>query len=510
MKIKFTFLKTGWVILPLGIILGAVSVLTSMKAISYTNTNEFCQSCHIHPHAEDSWRQSSHYYNQSGMRIGCVDCHLPPEGDFHYLEAKVRHGLHDFYAFHFKDHDSFDWEQKRQLEHAEQIVYNESCVSCHENLFTKNLSSEGGVAHLHYEQNAERLDLQCINCHLDVGHHRPGYSHERMSVIPIAGEKDQGVYIEATKVEDFENYTEKIPNSGVSFNMIAIPGGDFLMGSPEKEPLRDSDEGPVREVTVSRFFMGEIEVTWDEFWTFYGETMSEGRVSPREIMAQNEMAVDAISGPTPPFGTPNQTWGDGKRPAITMTHYAAEMYCKWLSIETGKTYRLPTEAEWEYACRAGTQTPYFFEGNPKRFVDSGLRNLIFGVDTTNINSFAVYAQNSGGKTHPPSFVRPNPFGLKNMSGNVMEYCSDWYAPDAYAGTEYRVTNPTGPLSGTEKVVRGGNYASEADELRSAARDNTKAEEWLKTDPQQPKSIWWYSDVKGIGFRVVCEPESAIH
>jgi cytochrome c nitrite reductase small subunit len=510
MKIKLTFLKKPWVILVLGIVVGAVLIISSKKAITYTNTNEFCQSCHIHPHAEDSWRQSSHYYNQSGMRVRCVDCHLPPEGDFKYLKAKVRTGLHDLYAFHFKDHESFDWEQKRQLEYAVKIVYNESCVECHQNLFTKNLSPDGGVAHLYYEQNAERLDLQCINCHLDVGHYNPDYSHERMSVIPVTGNTDQELYTEAAKVEGFENYTEKIPNSAVAFNMLAIPGGTFLMGSPDNEPLRNTDEGPVREVAVSPFFMGEIEVTWDEFWTFFGETMSEGRISPQEIMERNKLGVDGISGPTPPFGTPNQGWGNGKRPAITMTHYAAEMYCKWLSMVTGKTYRLPTEAEWEYACRGGAESPYFFDGNPKRFVDSGLRNRIFGVDTTNINTYAVYSMNSEGKTQLPSFVKPNPFGLKNMSGNVMEYCSDWYAPDAYAQTDYKVSNPTGPSSGTEKVVRGGHYASDAGELRSAARDHTKTEEWLKTDPQQPKSIWWYSDVKGIGFRVVCDPESAIH
>jgi formylglycine-generating enzyme required for sulfatase activity len=86
----------------------------------------------------------------------------------------------------------------------------------------------------------------------------------------------------------------------------------------------------------------------------------------------------------------------------------------------------------------------------------------------------------------------------------MEYCSDWYAENAYASLEDGELNPMGPKSGSEHVVRGGLYTSDAADLRSAARNHTEHDAWLKTDPQQPKSIWWYSDVKGIGFRVVCE------
>ena len=105
-------------------------------------------------------------------------------------------------------------------------------------------------------------------------------------------------------------------------------------------------------------------------------------------------------------------------------------------------------------------------------------------------------------------VKANPFGLKNMLGNVMEYCADKYDPEAYSKRGESVTDPL-VTEGTEWVVRGGNYTSDAADLRSAARDYTKHEAWLKTDPQQPKSIWWYSDIRGIGFRVVCEPDSSI-
>ena len=198
-----------------------------------------------------------------------------------------------------------------------------------------------------------------------------------------------------------------------------------------------------------------------------------------------------------------------KRPAITMTHYVASTYCQWLSKVTGKHYRLPTEAEWEYACRAGTESPYFFPGNPKKLTQKSMRSKLFGVDTTAINSYVVYSINSLSKTQEPSFVKANSYGLKNTLGNVMEFCSDLYAEDAYSKTDATVSDPKGPSEGAEHVVRGGNYASDARDIRSASRDFTKTVDWLKTDPQLPKSIWWYSDIKGIGFRVVCVPDSSI-
>ena len=233
--------------------------------------------------------------------------------------------------------------------------------------------------------------------------------------------------------------------------------------------------------------------------------MSEGRTSPETIYANNTREdIDAVSGPTPPFGAPDQGWGMGSRPAITMTHYAAETFCQWLSLKTGRKYRLPTEAEWEYAARGGTSDPYYFGGNPKKFSAEGFLKGVFKADTAGIASNVVYAANSGNRTQEPSRVAANPFGLKNMLGNVMEYCSDFYAEDAYSTLQDGAVNPRGPQSGTEYVVRGGYYASDAADVRCAARSHTEHDAWLRTDPQNPKSIWWYSDIKGIGFRVVCE------
>jgi len=492
-----------------GIIIGALIVFGSNKTISHTSTNDYCQSCHIHTQADETWLRSTHYQNPSGVRVKCVECHLPPEGSFHHFKTKVKTGLHDLYAYHFKDSASFNWESKSQLEHAVTIVYNESCIECHQNLFPIGLTQEGGTAHLYYEQQAEKLDLQCINCHLDVGHYNPDYKHERMTGIPGKETESKKIFAGPAVVTSFNNYTEYIPNTSVSFNMVAIDGGAFSMGSPDNDAYREEDEEPVRTVTLSPFFMGETEVSWDEFWRFFGSTISEGHLDPNLVREHNAGSPDAITGPTPPFGTPDQGWGFGSRPAITMTHYAAQTYCQWLSKMTGKRYRLPTEAEWEYACRSGTETPYFFEGDPKKYSSDGLRSRIFGIDTTIINRYVVYDQNSGGKTLEPASVKPNSFGLKNMSGNVLEYCSDWYAPDAYEQTGSTVTNPAGPESGTEHVIRGGFYASGAQDVRSAARASTQYEPWMKTDPQQPKSMWWYSDFKGIGFRVVCEPDSLI-
>ena len=108
------------------------------------------------------------------------------------------------------------------------------------------------------------------------------------------------------------------------------------------------------------------------------------------------------------------------------------------------------------------------------------------------------------KTAEPAAVKANPFGLVHMLGNVMEYCSDWYAPDAYSALADGAADPKGPAEGTEHVVRGGCYEDDASAVRCAARAATRHDAWLKTDPQQPKSIWWYSDIRGVGFRVVCD------
>jgi formylglycine-generating enzyme required for sulfatase activity len=314
------------------------------------------------------------------------------------------------------------------------------------------------------------------------------------------------IFATPTPVTEFKSFKEQIPGSSVSFNMIAIPGGRFKMGSPGNEPFRKADEGPVRDVEISSFFMAEIEVSWDEYLAFYSKTATEGRSSDTEgLRKYGNKKVDAISGATPPYGQPDQGWGMGQRPVISESFHAAETYCRWLSLVTGKTYRLPTEAEWEYACRGGTNTPYFFPGDPAKFQKTGLRSKISKNDTAVINTYIIYKGNSSSKTQTPDKVKPNPFGLRNMLGNVAEFCSDWYSPDVFSQyPDGIIKDPCGPESGSEHVIRGGSFMDMAGRIRNAARDFTRTDDWLKTDPQIPKSIWWYSDCFYVGFRVVCE------
>ncbi len=468
-----------------------------------TSTNESCMSCHVHPEADMTWKQAGHYNNKSGVVTDCAECHLPPSGTFAHYAAKAKAGVKDIWSYVTKDTSEMDFQAKRELEYATTIVYNESCKKCHANLFPQGLSDDGVAAHLYYEENEEKLNLQCISCHLDAGHYLPGYKHEKMTAAPV---DTSGVKYETpTKVKSFDTFTETIPGTRSTLKMVAVKGGEFMMGSDEGDAYSNDDEYPRHKVKVSDFFMAETEITWDQYWAFYVETMSEGRTKPEVIYANNTRPdIDAVAGPTPPFGMPDQGWGMGSRPAITMTHYAAETFCQWLRLKTGKNYRLPTEAEWEYAARGGTDTPYFFEGKPGSFTEDGFWNKIFGADTTNIIRYAIYATNSNHRTQEPSKVAANPFGLKNMLGNVYEYCQDYYAEDAYSKVSDGAVDPKGPDSGTDFVIRGGCYSDDASRLRCAARAHSDYEAWLKTDPQTPKSIWWLSDFKGIGFRVVCD------
>lgn len=493
--------KFGWWAFLTGVITTSLILFLGNKAVVKTSTDEFCASCHIHPHSTQTWKLSTHYDNQRGIHVHCVDCHLPPHGEG-YLVEKVKTGVRDVYGKLFKDPESFNWEAKSQIDYAVGHTFETSCIHCHQNNFPLGLTEKGREAHLYYEQKAD--ELHCINCHITVGHYDPDRQHEQNTSFGITKTIPSEIFTEPGELEGFSDFTEYIPGSSVSFEMVAIPGGNFKMGSSSDEPFRDEDEGPVREVSVDSFFIARVEVTWDEYLAFYSQTAAQGKTTDAYMSAASS-EVDAISGPTSPYGAPDQGWGKGKMPAITMTHQAAEVYCQWLSKVTGKSYRLPTEAEWEYAARGGTSMPYFFEGDPRRYVRAGIRNKVFGIDTTMINRYVIYTENSGAKSHPPSAVQANPFGLLNMLGNVAEFCSDWYGEKAYDNYPQGILiNPRGPESGEEHVIRGGSFMDGAGQVRCASRDYTKSGPWLKTDPQIPKSVWWYSDCNHVGFRVVCE------
>jgi formylglycine-generating enzyme required for sulfatase activity len=181
------------------------------------------------------------------------------------------------------------------------------------------------------------------------------------------------------------------------------------------------------------------------------------------------------------------TFGMGKEgyPAICMTQLSAKMYCKWLTEKTGVYYRLPTEAEWEYACRAGTTTPYSF-----------------GDDASQLDDYAWSANNSNEKYQKVGKKKPNPWGLFDMHGNVCEWCIDEYAATRYAQLPNPADNPVWiAKKAYPHVTRGGAWTDEAPMLRSAARRGS-SKDWKQQDPQIPQSIWFLTDAEFVGFRVV--------
>ncbi|WP_432712731.1 formylglycine-generating enzyme family protein [Pedobacter sp.] len=272
-------------------------------------------------------------------------------------------------------------------------------------------------------------------------------------------------------------YVQKIEGTTLSFSMQPIPGGEFLMGSTKGKP----DEQPLHQVKISPFWMSTYELTWDLYEPFlYKDYETANSTSP--VPAN----VDAVTRPTKPYL--DMTFGMGKEnhPALAMTHFNAIQYCKWLYARTGIFYRLPTEAEWEYACRAGTTTTYSF-----------------GDDATQLGDFAWYAANSGGKTHAVGLKKPNPWGLFDLYGNVGEWTYDQYLPDFYATVKGKqLQDPVAvPDQLYAHVIRGGSYESEAANLRSAARLPSDPV-WKQLDPQIPKSNWWFPEAPFIGIRLV--------
>lgn len=293
----------------------------------------------------------------------------------------------------------------------------------------------------------------------------------------------------APATEAFAPYTETIPGTKMTFQMLPIPGGTFTMGSPSTEEKRSPDEGPQHEVAIARFWMGKCEVTWDEYDEF-AFAMDLKRKEREKVdlakQSETEKAGDAVTRPTRPYA--DETFGKGRKgqPVICITHHSAMEYCRWLSAKTGKVYRLPTEAEWEYACRAGTKTMYSF-----------------GDDAEKIGEYAWYVEN----TETPKKVgkkKPNPWGLHDMHGNVSEWCLDHYVADIYS-TLAKQKPAIGPVVlPTAKeysyVARGGSWDDDADRLRSAARLSSNPE-WSVQDPQRPQSIWWHTDATFVGFRL---------
>ena len=299
-------------------------------------------------------------------------------------------------------------------------------------------------------------------------------------------------------------YTQKIPGTDVSFNLAPIPGGTFTMGSPEAEKKRKADEGPQFTVAVDPFWMGTCEVTQAEYSLFlenYQRLAKKGAPAiPKDKLA------DAVTYPTPIYtmeaGPVLERMGEGgKFPAVIMSQYAARQYTKWLSKKTGHFYRLPTEAEWEYAARAGSTTAYSF-----------------GDDVKQLPEYSWFFDNSD-KAGDLSYrevgtKKANPWGLYDMHGNVANWCIDAYAADWYkqfAGKTVKWSEIVNwPKEQYPRVIRGGSFQTDAEQCRSASRIASNEKLNLR-DPQLPKSAHWLSEGFWIGFRVIApvkEPTEA--
>jgi formylglycine-generating enzyme required for sulfatase activity len=246
--------------------------------------------------------------------------------------------------------------------------------------------------------------------------------------------------------------------SGAPTNLVFIPPGTFRMGSPTNEVDRWDDEGPQTAVTISRgYWMGKYLVPQGDYLALTGNNPSYFTTN------------DVNGNPIPP---------DLTRPVEQVSWFDATAYCAQLTqreraagrIATNSVYRLPTEAEWEYACRAWTSTRFSYGDDP---------------GYTNLTDYAWYWDNSGGTTHPVGQKLPNPWGLYDMHGNVFEWCQDWY--DVYPGGI--ALDPQGPATGSGRVLRGGLWYSLARYCRSANR----------IDGYPDYRIFY------IGFRVVLAP-----
>jgi len=294
-------------------------------------------------------------------------------------------------------------------------------------------------------------------------------------------------HVPAADSESCSRYTETVvfdDGRRISFDMVLVPGGTFVMGSAAGDPRGRDDERPARRVRLRDFYLCDKETTLELFLAYYEQTTSAR--NDKKNHGKTSGHVDAITGPTLVYG--DITMGYSPRhPAVGMTWHNAANFCLWLSAKTGRKYRLPTEAEWEYACRKGI---------------AGCGN-----DPNRIGDFAWYKANSGGQTHPVGLKKPDSLGIHDMLGNVLEWTSDFYSTKAYNTdpNEAVLDNPSGPAGGTVHVARGGDYTSGAADLRCAAR-SFEEKGWRSGDPQIPKSTWWLPQMDFIGLRVAAGTE----
>jgi formylglycine-generating enzyme required for sulfatase activity len=294
--------------------------------------------------------------------------------------------------------------------------------------------------------------------------------------------------LDAKSEADMKPYTNNIPGTKVPYVMIPIRGGEFVMGSPDKEKGRKPDEAPQHKVKIAPFWMGRCEVTWNEFELFMYPDDEKRLRDEAGAATYTDKLSDAVTRPSKPYTEMSFGMGKENFPAISMTQHGANKYCHWLSAKTGHFYRLPTEAEWEYACRAGTTTAYFF-----------------GDDASKLGEYGWFEDNADFKYQKVGKKKPNPWGLYDMHGNVSEWCLDQYEPgysNLLGAAGAAIANPWNKATKPyPHVARGGSYDDDPTKLRSAAR-RASDKSWKMRDPQLPKSIWWLTDAQFVGFRLV--------
>lgn len=289
-------------------------------------------------------------------------------------------------------------------------------------------------------------------------------------------------------------FQDTIYGTEEKIEMIPIAGGTFKMGSPDDEEGREDDEGPQIEITVEPFWIGKYEVTWRQYKPFMAlhDIFKDFQTYKMREVTDTEN-IEVISAPSNLY-EPTFTYkaGDGpNEPAATMTQHSAKQYTKWLSIMQKDFYRIPSEAEWEYACRAGTTTAYFF-----------------GDDPSKLGDYAWFKENSDKKRHPVGEKKPNPWGLYDVHGNVSEWVLDGYSDEGYSEWEGKKLSGDKAIAWPEEVyplvVRGGSYTLKAKACRSSSRLATEDEDWKSEDPNYPQSPYWFTTrpATGVGMRIV--------
>lgn len=288
----------------------------------------------------------------------------------------------------------------------------------------------------------------------------------------------QAVENESQEAVSGEIVQYRIPGSAISFEMIVVPGGSFKLGSPDGTEGREEDEAPQVDVTVDAFMIGRYEVTHDEYALF----RYVDRDSDSTAVEGHRMEVDAVARPSTPYEDPAHGMSGRGFPAVGMTQWGALHYAKWLSEKTGEFFRIPTEAEWELACRSG--------GNGD-LTESALQEV------------GWIKSNSGTELKKVGTRTADGLGIHDILGNAAEWTLDQYDKAFYSSIESTDgLNPwRRPTRLHPRTVRGGAYDDDSSEVRCAARMESNLN-WKRRDPQIPKSFWWNTDSPFVGFRLV--------